>query len=135
MIAYPVGVGFPGPRVYYHEPMLGASPEYGEVVDYTATIIEQIAVPALSNTNRTDRQGDEPFQIGFSRRSFKFELTHVTSVKNGCKLPGVGMLIEDSIVLNRHLPAGEGGHSGAQGYMDIMEWGYHSVHIQRGEGF
>jgi len=95
--------------------------EDDQVVDDAAILVEQEAVARAPDRDRTDRKGEDILQAAVCEVALIEELTHVADIEERRLLAAPGVLGDDSLVLDRHLPAAERGDQRLQVPVPIVE--------------
>ena len=117
----PGEVGFVVRRVGDDQVAVAAEPVGEEVVEDAALLVAQARVLGAADGDRGDVVGEDPLEEGERARPLDLDLAHVGDVEHPGVGPDRGVLLDDPVVLNRHLPAGERDELGAALAMAIEQ--------------
>ena len=107
---YPRGIG----GVRHHEEALLAEAVHDEVFDHAATFVQHEVVEGIAHPGSGEVVGDEPLQHPEGPRTDHLDLPEVREIEQPHMVTDAPVLRECTLVLDRHLPPGEGGELGAQ---------------------
>src|SRR5690606_21867861 len=115
--ADPVGVGGVG-----HHPVVVLFPSpHDDVVDDAAVVVEQHRVVGATRLVLGDVVGEEVAQDLGAVRTGDLQPPEVGDVEHPHALADGTMLLEDGLVLHRHLPAAEVDEAGAEADVEVVE--------------
>ena len=117
----PLEVGLPVRRIHHEEIAAALDPVDDQVVDDPAPLVRQQRVLRTTDLDLVDVVREERLEQLASRRPLDVELAHVRDVEDAAVLAHGPVLRNDSLVLDRHLPAGEGNHPGAERHVALVE--------------
>src|SRR5207237_2960786 len=122
-LAHPVEVLLPAARVDADEEPFGGEAVDDDVVDDAALFVAERRVLRLPVLALGQIVGDEALG-GLERgRALQDHLAHVAHVEDAGPLADRGVLLENALVLHRHLESGEFDHAGARGQVSFVERG------------
>lgn len=100
--------------VHHHEEGFRLHPVQDEVINDSGPVIEHDGVLPLADVQFIDVIGQHGVQPCSRCGAGHRELAHVGDVKDAAGFAHGFVFVQDAGVLHRHVPAGEGNHSGSQ---------------------
>ena len=101
--------------------MSAAAPVDQRVVDHIGIRGQEVGVERFARQQRADDVAADGVQEGGRIRAFHLVDAHVGNVEQTGGLAGGQVLFHHRGVPDRHFPAGEGDHLGAQGFVDFVQ--------------
>jgi len=102
-------------RVRHHEELVVADPPHDDVVDDVRIVgVEEMRVLRAAGTDPRQVVGEEPLEQLEHPSTAHRELTEMRHVEHHGVLAAGAVLVEHARVLQRHVPAPEGDHLGAE---------------------
>ena len=103
--------------------VIGREPVGEEVVNHATLLVAQARVLRPADLEPGDVVGEHALQKRRGLRPLGLDLPHVGDVEHPGVRPHRRVLLPDPVVLDRHLPAGEGNEPGAGGGVEVVERG------------
>ena len=117
----PLEVRFAVRRIHDEEVAAALDPVDDQIVDDAALLVREQRVLRTTDLDLLDVVREERLEQLPCRRALDLELAHVRDVEDAAVLADCPVLGDHSLVLDRHLPAREGHHSGAQRDVALVE--------------
>ena len=117
----PLEVALPVRGVDDQEVAAGLDPIDDQVVDDAARLVRQQGVLRPADLDLVDVVREQRLEQFPGGRPLDVELPHVRHVEHAAVLADGAMLRDDALVLDRHLPSGEGHHPGARRDVALVE--------------
>src|SRR5262245_15770786 len=103
--------------------MVGGDPIEREIVDDAALAVAQERILDLAHRERCRIVGAEPLHCREGPGTLHFEFPHVADVEQPDRPSHGPVLVDDTGVLHRHLPAAEGDHSRTRLDVNVVKRG------------
>ena len=103
-------VAFGAGGVDYQEEFVRSHTVDDEIIQHTALFIEQETIAAFTFLERVKIMGHGAGQFFGGPFAFKHELPHMADIENRCGASGVVVFRQNALILDGHVPSGEGGH-------------------------
>jgi hypothetical protein len=107
--------------VGHHQEMGIGEPVDDQVVEHGAGVVADHRVVRPPHRQPTRRGHQRKVECRRCAAPLYVELAHVGEIKETGSVPDCDMLLDQPGVLNRHFPAGEGNHPGAEGAVSGIE--------------
>ena len=121
MLEDPLEVGFAVPGIDDQDEPAALDAVDDQVVDDPAALVRQKRVLGTADVDLVDVVREQPLERRRHLRALELEPAHVRDVEHSAVLAHCPVFGNDALVLDGHLPAGEGHHACAERDVTLVE--------------